>query len=284
MAADGDNLDARMEAIRLKNEELEKKHAEIMEDEEKAKRDNAIVDVNSQKNLPKDHPYDHIELDFDVKDTDKELAVNPDYKPKSESCRVICISNFFSCFLLPLIDADRRPPPRQDLLDEIPPDPVNFLREDSDDKPRPESSQNQRPPNNRNRNNNNINRNRSDRPRPERGNSNEFDASIGDSPPGPRQQNQRPRPPQQARSPQDGNSPKKAHPQQLRTERRSVPVSSDEQPGQFQQQPNRQRRPNNRSPNKEAGDRNNITVQITDGEVRSVKCKKSKNFVGRRTI
>lgn len=103
MAAEGDNLDARMEAIRLKNEELEKKHKEIMEDEELAKRENAVVDVK-KTDIPKHHPYDNIDLDFDVKDTDKEMAKNPDYKPKSESskqtscylhCRIL-----FSCFLL----------------------------------------------------------------------------------------------------------------------------------------------------------------------------------------
>lgn len=105
MAAEGENLDARMEAIRLKNEELEKKHKEIMEDELIAKQKNATVDVNSARNSgPTNHPYDHIDLDFDVKDEDKEMARNPDYKPKSESYmrrRVFCICKFlFSGFLL----------------------------------------------------------------------------------------------------------------------------------------------------------------------------------------
>jgi len=44
---------------------------------------------------------------------------------------------------------------------------------------------------------------------------------------------------------------------------------------------NRPRRQNNRqSPNKEGGDRNNITVQITDGEVRSVKLKSTEKTFG----
>jgi hypothetical protein len=99
MAAESENLDARMEAIRLKNEELEKKHKEIKEDEELAKRENAVVDVK-KTDIPKNHPYDNVDLDFDVKDTDKDLAKNPDYKPKSESSSrrhsTICITEFFS--------------------------------------------------------------------------------------------------------------------------------------------------------------------------------------------
>lgn len=100
MAAEADNLDARMEAIRLKNEELEKKHKEIMEDEELAKRENAVVDVNSGRDIPKNHPYDNIDLDFDVKDTDKELAKNPDYQPKSESPNFRVLFAFANSFLM----------------------------------------------------------------------------------------------------------------------------------------------------------------------------------------
>lgn len=100
MAAEADNLDARMEAIRIKNEELEKKHKEIKEDEELAKRENAVVDVNSGRDIPKHHPYDHIDLDFDVKDTDKELAKNPDYQPKSESPNFRVLFAFANSFLM----------------------------------------------------------------------------------------------------------------------------------------------------------------------------------------
>lgn len=276
MAAESDNLDARMEAIRLKNEELEKKHKEIMEDEMLAKRENATVDVNSGRAISKAHPYDNVELDFDVKETDKELSRNPDFKPKSESSMVDVIQFAFLMFSSsPKQNTDRRPLPRKDLLDEIPPDPVNFLREDGEDTAKVEPSQNQRQPINRNRNYNN--RNRQDRPRQER----EHDEpATGDSPPRQRNQNQRPRypPQQQNRSPQDGDAPRRpTHPQQLRSERRSAPVPSDDFNGQQHQggqQPNRQRRPNNRPPNREV-DRNNITVQITD-EMRSVKCKNSR--------
>lgn len=84
MATEAENLDARMEAIRLKNEELEKKHKEIQEDEQNAKQNGAVVDCRYTE-IPKIHPYDNIELDFDVKAADKELVKNPDYKPKSES-------------------------------------------------------------------------------------------------------------------------------------------------------------------------------------------------------
>lgn len=86
MAAEAENLDVRMEAIRLKNEELEKKHKEIMEDELLAKQKNATVDVKSSSG-PAIHPYDDLELDFDVKDKEKDLGKNPDFKPKSESSR-----------------------------------------------------------------------------------------------------------------------------------------------------------------------------------------------------
>lgn len=84
MTTEADDLDARMEAIRLKNEELEKKHREIQEDEKNAKLMNAVVDVRYSE-IPKVHPYDNIDLDFDVTEADKELLKNPDYKPKSES-------------------------------------------------------------------------------------------------------------------------------------------------------------------------------------------------------
>lgn len=152
---------------------------------------------------------------------------------------------------------------------------MNFLREDGDDTAKVEPSQNQRQPINRNRNYNN--RNRQDRPRP--GHDEHDEPVTGDSPPRARNSTQRPRypPQQQNRSPQDGDAPRRpTHPQQLRSERRSAPVPSDDfngqqHQGQGGQQPNRQRRPNNRPPNREV-DRNNITVQITD-EMRSVKCK-----------
>lgn len=163
---------------------------------------------------------------------------------------------------------DRRPLPRKELLDEIPPDPVNFLREDAgDDKPKLEPNQNQRPQNKT------RNRNRQDRPKQEKGNN---DAELqGGSPPRPRNQNQRPKPHHEA----DVPPKRQIHPQQLRNERRSaVALTDPPQQGHSQQHqqnqqhtPNRQRRPNFRQPNKE-GDRNNITVEITDGEVRSVKC------------
>jgi len=253
MATEADNLDARMEAIRLKNEELEKKHKEIQEDEQNAKLMNAVVDVRFTE-IPKNHPYDHIDLDFDVKDADKELVKNPDYKPKN-----------------------RRPLPRQDLLDEIPPDPVNFLREDGDDdKQRSEPSQNQRQPNK----NRTQHRNRQDRPKQEIAN-NDIEGSLGDIPPR-RNQNPRPRQPQQQqnRSLEEGGAPKRSvHPQQLRNERRAAPAPSEEQQGPQQHTPNRQRRQNYRPPNKN-DDRNNITVEITDGDVRSVKLKSTEKTFG----
>lgn len=107
MAAEADNLDARMEAIRLKNEELEKKHKEIMEDELQAKKENAIVNLKQQSEKHS-HPYDKLDLDFDVKEAEKELAKNPE-KPKSKlSHRASCICTSFSCFLL-VFDQNRSP-------------------------------------------------------------------------------------------------------------------------------------------------------------------------------
>lgn len=78
-----DEIDSRMEQIRLKNEEIEKKHKEILEDELEAKKQGAIV---SLKESPAEkHRYDDVELDFDVKADQLQNSKNPDYKPKSES-------------------------------------------------------------------------------------------------------------------------------------------------------------------------------------------------------
>lgn len=81
MAAESENLDARMEAIRIKNEELEKKHKEIQEDEKLAAKQGALINLKSQISASNDpsasHPYDNLDLDFDVKDSDKELAKDP---------------------------------------------------------------------------------------------------------------------------------------------------------------------------------------------------------------
>lgn len=103
MAAESENLDARMEAIRIKNEELEKKHKEIQEDEQRARKDGAQLDVkNSAQDLPKSHPYDNIDLDFDVKASDKELAKDP-AKTHSESLNIQifqCLCHHLHVFLL----------------------------------------------------------------------------------------------------------------------------------------------------------------------------------------
>jgi hypothetical protein len=105
--AESENLDARMELIRLKNEELEKKHKEIMEDEKMAKLNNAVIDVKGRDiEAPTAHPYDNIDLDFDVKDTDKELAKkNDDFQPKSESCYFLFL--MFSSYLHQIFDRSK---------------------------------------------------------------------------------------------------------------------------------------------------------------------------------
>ncbi len=47
-----DEIDSRMEQIRIKNEELEKKHKEILKDEEEARKQGAVIDLKkcSEKN------------------------------------------------------------------------------------------------------------------------------------------------------------------------------------------------------------------------------------------
>jgi hypothetical protein len=85
MASETENLDARMEAIRLKNEELEKKHKEILEDEQMALKQGALLNLkNTSNDQPMSHPYDNLDLDFDVKASEKELAKDP-AKTQSES-------------------------------------------------------------------------------------------------------------------------------------------------------------------------------------------------------
>lgn len=82
-----DEIDSRMETIRLKEEELEKKHKEILEDELEAKKQGAIVSLkeNVTKKESK-HRYDDVDLDFDVNEDQKQNSKNPNYsKPKSES-------------------------------------------------------------------------------------------------------------------------------------------------------------------------------------------------------
>lgn len=86
-----DEIDSRMEQIRLKNEELEKKHKEILEDELEAKKQNATIVSIKEKGENYKHPYDDIELDYDVKDEEREeYSKNSNAKVKSESS---------SCFL-----------------------------------------------------------------------------------------------------------------------------------------------------------------------------------------
>lgn len=59
-----ENLEERLARIRLKNEEIEKKHREAEEDRIKAIKDNAMV-VKSPKHPPRQHKYDHVEFVYD---------------------------------------------------------------------------------------------------------------------------------------------------------------------------------------------------------------------------
>lgn len=193
----------------------------------------------------------------------------------------------------------RKPTLDKKYLDEIPPDPVNFLREEVDGdgnkistEPRPQQQQQQS--NNRNRRN----------PRPPRVNNqdekSEAQPANGNNSEGrprqPHHNNPRSRPyPQSNRGAQDqpssqnSPSPRKFNPQALRTERRTLPTDANEEStaakeGSTEKSPptsaqanrpkraiqKQQQRPTSRDGN---NDRNNLTVNITD-EVRSVKSKK----------
>lgn len=176
-------------------------------------------------------------------------------------------------------------------LNDLPPDPAyNFLRDDErENKPRAITNNqqgNQKKPFNKNRN-----RNRQDRPK-----SNNEEGILNSPDKSSQQQNQEPKPyrpggyvppylrhsrPNQGPQNDKGAAhahgppqPRRAHPQQLRSERRSAPAAEGEPQQQQHHQhqsgnspPNQQRRQNRPKPKKET-----ITVS-TDGEVRSVKRK-----------
>lgn len=97
-----DEINEKMEQIRIKNEELEKKHQEILQDELEAKKQGATVSKSQAVSCKTNekHRYDNVELDYDVKDEQKEHAKNPDYKPKSESFVDILFAQLFMNFLL----------------------------------------------------------------------------------------------------------------------------------------------------------------------------------------
>lgn len=110
MAAESENLDARMEAIRIKNEELEKKHKEIQEDEKLAAKQGALIDLKSQISASNDpsasHPYDKLDLDFDVKDSDKELAKDPSKTQRESPLVSVCQLNSVTFFFYLLAKAN----------------------------------------------------------------------------------------------------------------------------------------------------------------------------------
>lgn len=196
---------------------------------------------------------------------------------------------FFNCKFL-----DSRKPVDKKQLDEIPPDPVNFLREDADSEAikknvEPQQHQQHQQNNNRNRRN----------PRPPRSNNQgDVPAFSNNSDGRPRfQNNPRPRlPPQQQSNrgahdsnngsiTQNSSSPRKIYPQALRTERRTIQTDGSNQAGTEEPVKNeksptttsRPRRPiqkQQQRPINKDGERNNLTVNLTD-EVRSVKSKRS---------
>ncbi|CAO1354125.1 unnamed protein product [Diamesa hyperborea] len=164
-----DNLDERMERIRIKNEELEKKHAIAQADLKTAKEEGSLVTQKvNVEDWPKQHKYDTLEFTYDVEDKDKNQSADT------------------------LGDADKKTPQPillrsgKELKDPPPADPAfNFLRDDErGDKPAPQTPQNnerrqhfnkdrkpfnpqqqqqQQPPQQQRNNNNNRNRNDRDR-------------------------------------------------------------------------------------------------------------------------
>jgi hypothetical protein len=92
MASVETDLEARMEKIRIKNEEIEKKHKEAQIDLNLAKENKAYVvsTKGDSENWPKEHKYDKLEFDYDVAAEDKlqstEQNVVPD-KSKFATCR-----------------------------------------------------------------------------------------------------------------------------------------------------------------------------------------------------
>lgn len=208
----------------------------------------------------------------------------------------------------------RKPILNKKSLDEIPPDPVNFLREEEDGSEVKSDLQQQQPNRNRkthqqrprgpyNNNNNNNNRNNaqsSDAPsfRPR----DPHYQQNNNSRPREHQNMRRNQPHENKMDTQNSSAappPRRPHPQALRNERRtvssSVTSSATSNPENTMneaesndgvpspQHVNRQKRPtqkppraNNNNNNNQSGDRSNMTVKLTD-EVRSVKSK-TKNY------
>lgn len=72
-----DNLDERMERIRIKNEELEKKHAIAQADLKTAKEEGSLVTQKvNVEDWPKQHKYDTLEFTYDVEDKDKNQSAD----------------------------------------------------------------------------------------------------------------------------------------------------------------------------------------------------------------
>lgn len=63
-----ESLEERLERIRLRNQEIEKKYREAEEDRLRALKDNAMVEVKSPKHedWPKEHKYDTLDYTYDV--------------------------------------------------------------------------------------------------------------------------------------------------------------------------------------------------------------------------
>lgn len=74
MEGNKESLEERIERIRLRNEELEKKHRAAEEDRIRALKDNAMVEVKSPKHedWPKQHKYDTLDFTYDLVDKEKE--------------------------------------------------------------------------------------------------------------------------------------------------------------------------------------------------------------------
>ena len=63
-----ESLEERIRKIKLLDEEIEKKHKLALDDKLEAIKSNALVKIKpeNEDDWPKEHKYDHCELDYDV--------------------------------------------------------------------------------------------------------------------------------------------------------------------------------------------------------------------------
>lgn len=144
MDAAKESLEERLERIRLKNEEIEKRHREAEEDRHRALQDNAMVEVKPVKHedWPTQHKYDTLDFTYDV---DPEAVVQQE--TRSADATLSPSTAAVSADGAPTSTAGRKKKTFTE-GDGPPPDPAyNFLADSERD-----GSQEQQPKNNNNTN------------------------------------------------------------------------------------------------------------------------------------